>query len=257
MNVSFWNTYKNKDINAILSKMIIKKEIDVMVLAEYEDSVIDLIQILGGNGQVFKKFDIFVCKKIVLLYKDDIKINYKNDSDSYYSVIMSRNGLKFELFMVHFPSKKYSDDNTQNIVARRLKYDINQEEKTLIIGDFNCNPFELPIMDMLGLSAFPSKKMKTRTVQGMKTNCLYNPMWRFFDDFENIPGTYYYNSNKSINYYWNIFDQVLMSNELITNFDSDSLEIVKTIGEINLIKNEKIDKQISDHLPIFLTLKEE
>ena len=57
-------------------------------------------------------------------------------------------------------------------------------------------------------------------------------MWKFLGNFETYPGTYFYNSSEDINYYWNIFDQVLISNELLKYFENENVEIIKRINEL-------------------------
>lgn len=51
-----------------------------------------------------------------------------------------------------------------------------------------------------------------------------------------------------------MFDQVLIRPDLITNFDTDSLDILTSDGEVSFLKNNIIDKSISDHLPIKFSL---
>ena len=58
-------------------------------------------------------------------------------------------------------------------------------------------------------------------------------------------------------YYWNLFDQVLVSQEMVNLFNNESLEIIKKINKKSLIKRNKINKELSDHLPIVFSLKEE
>ena len=56
MNISFWNTHKNKSINEFLISMIIEKNIDMMILAEYEDDIKHLINDLGGSKKTILSF---------------------------------------------------------------------------------------------------------------------------------------------------------------------------------------------------------
>jgi hypothetical protein len=85
----------------------------------------------------------------------------------------------------------------------------------------------------------------------------YNPMWKFLSNEAPPYGTYFYDSGGIVNYYWHIFDQVIMRPQLIEAFDDDSLSIVTQIGGTSLLAKGKPDKQYSDHLPIFFSLREE
>ena len=72
-----------------------------------------------------------------------------------------------------------------------------------------------------------------------------------------IPGTIYHNPSNSIQYFWNMFDQVLIRPDIIPYFDNDSLKIVTSGKSYNLLNaNGRIDSErISDHLPIMFNLK--
>ena len=39
MNISFWNTHKNEKINEFLISLILEKNLDIMILAEYNDNI--------------------------------------------------------------------------------------------------------------------------------------------------------------------------------------------------------------------------
>ncbi len=256
MNISFWNTYRNKEINEFLISLIIEKNLDILVLAEYNDNIYDLINELYIKGRSFKEVNFLACKKIIILCRKVISIELNDDNSNYVSIAISKNNLNFYLFATHFPSKLYESDDNRSLVAGALKEDIEKHDKVLVVGDFNSNPFERTMSAVSGLLALPTKRLTERTVQGRKKSVLYNPMWKFFGDFETIPGTYYYNNSEDLNYYWNLFDQVLISHELLYIFNDKSLEIIKNIGKRSLIKNDKIDKNISDHLPISFSLEE-
>ncbi|MCH7801161.1 MAG: hypothetical protein IIC24_06405 [Chloroflexi bacterium] len=82
-------------------------------------------------------------------------------------------------------------------------------------------------------------------------------MWGYFGDKTAGPsGTYYYGSTNSVAYFWNMFDQVLFSADLMDAFDDDNLEIVTTVGETSLVDRRGLpDSTIaSDHLPLVFGL---
>lgn len=257
MNISFWNTHRNKSINDFIALMIIENDIDIMIMAEYEDDIDSLINMLYVKEKYYNEVVPIACKKIKIIYRNNITAEMNNDCSNYVSLNVLKENLNFQLFATHFPSKLYSSDADRNIVARILKDDIENYNNALVVGDFNSNPFEITMSALSGLLALPTKEHETRTVQGVERKILYNPMWRFFGDFATLPGTYFYNNSNDLNYYWNIFDQVLVSQNLVNVFDNNKLEIIKKIDEKNLIKNNIIDREISDHLPIFFSLKEE
>lgn len=256
MNISFWNTHRNKKINKILISLILEKNIDIMILAEYNDNINFIINELYIRGKEYRKVDFIACEKILMICRKDINIEHNDDSSNYVSIEISKHDFNFYLFATHLPSKLFASEDTIKLVAGTLKSDIEKYDKVLVVGDFNSNPFEKTMSALSGLLALPTKEIKNRKVQGIEKKILYNPMWKFFGDFETIPGTYYYNNSEDLNYYWNIFDQVLVSHELVYFFNDKSLDIIKKIDKTNLIKNNKIDKKISDHLPIIFSVEE-
>ncbi len=82
----------------------------------------------------------------------------------------------------------------------------------------------------------------------------YNPMWNLFGDNDNKPGTFYYKKSAHLMYFWNTLDQVIIRPGLIDSFNSDSLEIISSVGEISLV-DENHRPRLSDHLPIFFSIK--
>lgn len=80
-------------------------------------------------------------------------------------------------------------------------------------------------------------------------------MWELLGNSE-ICGTMYYNSSDSINYYWHIYDQVLITPDLIDSFNIDGLKIITKTNQSNFLTlSGLLNKNISDHLPIKFNLK--
>ena len=81
----------------------------------------------------------------------------------------------------------------------------------------------------------------------------YNPMLSLISEDSKIYGSYYYNDPQ--NMYWHFFDQCLLRREMMPYYQK--VEILKKVGDIDLIKNDKPNETVSDHLPIMLYLSEE
>lgn len=257
MNIIFWNVNRKRQINKYIYKLITENKTDIIILAEYCDEAEILKNDLYINGYDYEEFSAIACKKIKIFYSKELQLELCDDNSNYMSVNIKCKGYMFQLFSAHFPSMLHVQNDEREIIARELKQDINKYEKNIIVGDFNSNPFDKAIMATTCLSALPTKKIKQRKLYGKTYKMLYNPMWNFFGDFDKYPGTYYYNNSKEINFYWYMFDQVLISPGLYENFEDNSLRIIKKIDKYSLIKNDKIFENISDHLPIFFSLKEE
>jgi hypothetical protein len=60
-----------------------------------------------------------------------------------------------------------------------------------------------------------------------------------------------------MNYYWNVFDQLLLRSELAERFDPSRLHILKSAGSRSLVRTDgrPDDVNASDHLPITFELE--
>ena len=67
---------------------------------------------------------------------------------------------------------------------------------------------------------------RERDVYGKNYQMFYNPMWNFFGDLNTPHSTCYYDSGGAFNFYKHIFDQVIVSADMVKYFDKDNLKIV-------------------------------
>lgn len=143
---------------------------------------------------------------------------------------------------------KYLEINKSYILKRH----------TLVMGDFNVNPFEDPMVNADTLHALSSKNIARklrRTVYEQSYDMFYNPMWNKLGD-EKGNGTYYYNTSQITNYYWNILDQFIVRPEIADMVNVDDIKIVTQVGEHDLRNKSGIpDKGISDHFPLYFRLR--
>jgi hypothetical protein len=96
-------------------------------------------------------------------------------------------------------------------------------------------------------------------IRGKDHIFFYNPMWsKFGDAGPSPPGTYFYNSGSDVNYFWHMFDQVLVRPALLGSLSNDSVGIVSRIGDVALHtdRGRPNSAAASDHLPIICKLNE-
>ena len=171
------------------------------------------------------------------------------------------------LCCIHLSSQIYSNnDGMREVAISRILSDIKKTEEecrtenTIIVGDFNANPFDRLCLDankIHGIPYFDVAQKGKRTVAGEKFKMFYNPMWSFFGDRERPYGTYYYAGNSINNTFWNIYDQVIIRPVLKDRFVDTSLQIVtETQTNYLLDRHDHPNKDISDHLPIIFEIKE-
>jgi endonuclease/exonuclease/phosphatase family metal-dependent hydrolase len=170
------------------------------------------------------------------------------------------------LSVAHLPSKLHQTSDSQSFECAELAHQIAAEEnkaghqRTVLVGDFNMNPFEPGVVAAGGLHAVMSREVasrQSRTVQGRDYRFFYNPMWNHFGDANgDTAGSYFYGASEHVSYFWNLFDQVLIRPELAARFDPSTLSILTSAMSQSLVRCDgRPDKEhFSDHLPIVFDL---
>lgn len=277
MNYLFWNICKkDDDIKKYIIDIIIEENIDVAVFAECIsiDLLKNICSILEKN--LDKKFYI---NGISPSDKDRIKMISIYDTNKMLFIYSKKNyciaKVEDEYFgsqliaMVHFPSKLCGGCyEERNLLASEISKDIAELEdkykldNTILIGDFNCNPFESPIRSIAGFNAVSSafvSRRKTKCSKGIKKKYFFNPMWSYMGEYSKSPGTYFYRSSGAENLYWNTLDQVLLRPSLIDYIAGD--KAIRVVSEVNgsRLYDENGLPCISDHFPIIckLTLRKD
>jgi len=268
MKIVFWNI--NKDLTPEeIGLMGIEIDPDIIFFAECKMGIAKVLLSLNSKStKYFYNMDP-VCTKIKMFSKFRDKYVSATKSNIRYTVreVNVPTYPKFNLMCLHYQSKVNWDFADQASHSMELNTVINDFEKktnnsnSVIIGDFNMNPFDFGMVQTTGLHSVMSKevaKKNGRVVDGKTYPFFYNPMWSFFGDKGkgDVNGTIYNTLSKPINYFWNIFDQVLVRPQFIDHFDEDELEIITKLGDKELLKQSGIiDDTVSDHLPISIKIK--
>ncbi len=263
----FWNLNRNRPFEEIVN-IVEHHQVDVLILAEVSFNLALLVVELAKKGQDFFHNPISQCEKIKIItrfngeFLQPVLGNRRSSIDILELPLFE----KILLASVHVPDKSHNTPDDQEEFCRNFAEQVRRIEiekgieKTVVVGDFNMNPFETIMIKSTGLHAISSSKIAekvTRIVQEKEYKFFYNPMWSWLGDRKNEAiGSYYYNTSNHINYFWNTFDQVLIRPELIPNFDKESLKILSSDGVKSLLTpNKRPDKSYSDHLPLLFTIK--
>ena len=170
------------------------------------------------------------------------------------------------LAIVHLHDKRNWSDSSQSAACYDLARDIkNVEERTghhrtLVVGDFNMNPFETGMLAANGLHAEMTRSIagKVERVVDEKTHrYFYNPMWNLLGDATRGPaGTYFYQGSEPVRMSWNMFDQVLVRPELFPFLRTEELEILTGDGQASFLTSQgtPTKQRGSDHLPVLFKL---
>ena len=270
LNFLFWNVNR-KNLVTEISNIALKHNIDIIILAEcVKVNSSELLSTLNNQDVLFSpNHPDSVCEKIKIYSKFDSTFIAPHEENAR----MTIRKLELPLFetinivAVHLPDKSSYSSNSQSINAaleadniKHFEMSDNNTDKTIIVGDFNMNPFEEGMINANGFHAVMSSevaKNEKRMVHGIEYKFFYNPMWSLYGDVgNNISGSYYYSKAEFVNYRWNVFDQVLIRPSLIANFVKESVVFLDNDGHKSLLtKNGLPNKIYSDHLPLFFTIK--
>lgn len=132
--------------------------------------------------------------------------------------------------------------------------------RTVVIGDFNMNPFEAGVVGSEGLHGVMSRDVALkdhRVVYDQPRHYFYNPMWSMLGDCSpGPPGSYFYKNSGPIAYFWNMFDQVLLRPTLAQSFIPGDVAILDTVGGQSLLSPAgRPRRELSDHLPVMVRLR--
>jgi hypothetical protein len=259
-NFLFWNLCK-KNIASNISKLSDYYNIDLLLLCECRIKNSDLLlginnsrssnlfHFIGENDRGIKAFSTYSNSEL-----EEISTHIPE------LLVLRIKKVNVLIFVVHLPSKMHFTKDAIFTSSQIVK-EINRFEnlyatsKSLVIGDFNVNPFERAMVEYNCFNSVMSMDIASqrfRQISNEKYEYFYNPMWSFFGDLSNFsPGTYLYKTHSYDNHYkWNMLDQIIMKPDLIPFFDQNSIRIVNDDG-INPLRLSKSSKNHSDHYPIF------
>lgn len=262
MKILLWNTKKNK-INKLLGELVEQENADYVALIEYDDDIDELIGILNEKGRKYNKYVTIGADNMVAFGK---LTNVKpGPHEKRYSIQVVNDTMI--ICCIHLSSRLYGDyPDRQLIDAQKIVSEIKNYEKendmynTVVIGDFNANPYDKMCLGALGFHAVPIRtvaKKGRRKVEDSYFDMFYNPTWNLLGDFNYPPGTFFHGGSNPVNSFWHLLDQVLLSPTLIDSFNEESLKIVYKVNGKKIINEEgHPDKQISDHLPIMFEIED-
>jgi hypothetical protein len=263
----FWNLHGNRIENRV-ARLVVTHDIDVVMLAESANpssELLSAIDLLGGGR--FRLHGILESKVRVYSRMEEaaLMIKYSDTLRRLTILKMHLDGLpEILLAVAHLPSQRNYSRHGLNQAAtswagkiREIENDVGHM-RTVFVGDLNLNPFDDGIVGGHGFHAVMTRSKaleEVRDVNGEPSPFFYNPMWGFFGDrTPGPPGTYYHSSTDPINYFWNIYDQVLVRPGLIELLHD--LSILDHDGSESLLTANGMPARAncSDHLPLLFRL---
>lgn len=284
----FWNIDKKSAFENTICEVVKNEKVDLLLLIEANNIKDSLIESSTSLKRKSSPNPADENSKTPRFYSNNkgFKLNhyhtYPNTKRMSFYFLDIPKKQKILLCGLHLRSKLMRRTETQVSEASVINSYIKAIEKkipkrrTIILGDFNVNPFELGMISPLGFNATLSKVIASsgpREFIKDDYNYFYNPMWNFIGDinYQNgnlkLPGGYYYKNNDDVTQtFWNLFDNILLRPDLIDEIDLSSISILETSGAsgsatfhkfLNVVSDEyQIDRpNYSDHLPITFNIK--
>lgn len=261
MNLLFWNLGRNDNADMILS-CFQEHDIDIAVFSEYTSCSLSKVA-QQTQGLYIHIKGIGGCEKINAFIKTSVCCESVYEQSRYVIYCLVKQTTRFVLAGVHLQDRRNCNSAMRIETIGRLVNDIDECEQhnkcnnTIIIGDFNANPFD---PELLQFNAFNSvlfkdviKNSETRIVDRESYRRFYNPVINYLSEETRMYGSYY-DTRDEASPVWHCLDQVLLSNSLVESVLS--MQYLKTIGNQSLLKDIRPNKSISDHLPLLVVLKE-
>lgn len=263
----FWNINR-KPLAKAVADLAEEQRADVVVLAESEIDPGTVLRELNTARRGGFDYPLGFGKQVAIFTRFPREFLSPVADSDHMSIRRLALPERPEILVValHLPSKLRQRDVSQAAAchdwARRIASaeDRLGHRRTVVLGDFNMNPFEPGLVMANGFNSVMSRQIAsrgTRTVDGQEYPFFYNPMWGHFGDSRgHTAGSYFYDASEHVNYYWNVFDQVLVRPDLAGEFDPRQLKIVTSVGDRPLVAaNGRPDgTDFSDHLPIVFDL---
>jgi len=265
----FWNLNR-KPRQEIVANLALRYEVDVLMLVECSIAPEVLLKTLNRHRTAeYRYAPGTLCRKVEIFTRyprQFIQPKYEENRLTIRSLTLpATTGIL--LAVTHFPSKLHWNDPSQTAESVELANSIRIAEKqaghskTILVGDFNMNPFDDGVVIANGLHGVMSRRIaekRQRVVQAREYPFFYNPMWNLFGDATpGPPGTYHYKNAEHKVFFWNMFDQVLIRPDLLPLFRNEDLKILASDGDVSFLSSQGTPdaKIASDHFPIFFKLE--
>jgi len=178
MRLLYWNLY-GKNLVEHLAELVESRDIDVIITSENHASASKLPARLCsiGIGTFVEAWNFTEPVKIFTRLPSSRVKNLQDEGRITARRIEPFVGMPFTLIALHGPSKKNRTDSDQAAwMSHTLRPFIEKVEhseghsRTVLIGDFNANPFEESIIAARGIHGTSSRMIEVLQIPGPRTN---------------------------------------------------------------------------------------
>jgi len=257
MNILFWNLHE-KNLGDLLVKALRSNKYDLLFFSEYQntdmhevvtkaDSEYQCISSMGGTKRITA-----ICSE-----KYDVVVLQSNARFVIYRVNIQ--GTSYLISVVHLSDKRNDSDGImrenqiRDLVFALHSFELEYKYRSIIIGDFNAEPYDREMLSKFGMNAVLFKKEilkhETVNIDGHRVRRFYNPTLSSISEEVQQYGSY--RLDGPVSPIWHCLDQVVMRKAMITYFEN--VQYLKKIANISLMKD--LNPKYSDHLPLLIRFK--
>lgn len=262
LNVLFWNI-NERDEKELICNVAAATSADVLILLESRIEMTAMLRTLNSIASPDFIIPRAVAGRFQLFSRSrDLDLGECYSGDRVSLRRLNYCGTKLMLGIVHIVDKDNWDPMHQFSEVQLLAAEIRRQElrevhqRTILVGDFNMNPFDQAMNIAAGMNAMMTAQCVgrgSRIQQKRDYPFFYNPMWNLFGDRTPGPaGTVYYSTSSKGHYGWNMLDQVLIRPDAIPWFEG--VRILSAVGAHSL-ETQMGRPSRSDHFPVLLQLK--
>ena len=190
LNILFWNLKRNA-IEDYIVDCLVENNVDIAVFSEFEG--IDFIQIEKQLGSMYVRIvAVQSDEKVTLMAKKTFSVNIIQQQHRYNLYIVNTAIKDYLISAVHLEDQINYDTADRIEIIKSLMRDIEQTEKifnccnTIVIGDFNANPYDEELLSKYAFNAVLFKKiiLKSELTNPNTLKCrrFYNPILHYISE---------------------------------------------------------------------------
>lgn len=258
-------------VDLIIREILSFQAVDFLAIGEVSENDVELLKttfnstqfdVVGCHESVgrgsFSQAYIYDASKLRILETDQITwaVAGRKYRAGHSLAIECFDGSRFLVIVSHWPSKLQSENEVVRpqlaSILRNYCIDppssVGGQAHVILMGDYNSEPFEPPISEMLMAS-----RDKTRVTQ--KNDLFYNPYWNKLgmSECSRYCGSYYHKNGLLSQ--WRLFDQILFSSSLVNGDKWSVDEKSINVGLETVYKLVSDKKTHFDHLPVFAIIE--
>jgi hypothetical protein len=271
-----WNT-KKRDLSAAVARLVHVFRIDLVVLVEHgKDMSGSVVRNLNRVDESFRctldepRFGVYLRDSSSGSIRPLPNPTGDSSSRSRFRFVLLEFGQKGSMIvgMIHgFDRRNHPIENGNH---RRLFREFRQaaafheaiigHSRSVLLGDFNANPFEESMTSADGLHALNCASVRGETSRrispGQTETFFSNLSWAQYADLSNERpvAMHWFHRQGANELCWHMVDQIVVRPTVIPWIESDGVQILTRADSINLANKygEPDGEKYSDHFPVLL-----